>query len=454
MHGCLAGNRCNRWLLARCSNAVEAELDRANQLEWFERFADVVGHPRSQTPLLLTFERVGRERDDRDGKCILHHESLALPNLTSRGKPVHFRHLAVHQNQVVMRAANRIDGLTSVADGVALVAGMGQDLESNLLVNLVVFRQQDAGSLVRGAGNGIDLRNVLSAHALPRPLRGIAGDHDLQGVEQRGLHDRLGDAFGKPELAEPLQILNDPERRQQNQSHLAEFRARIDRGGKVFLADVGDARPPRSQPNKADSRPPPRGGASVLRRRQQPPSPRGPNPPIGPGQSSGSRRKHRRARREDRGFPQAWKWTAASVSGTCNGMVNQKVDPLPAAALETDLAPHQFAKLLANDEAQARASIFSRGRRINLRKRVEEAIETTLRNADAAVLNHDFQHGRLIQRQRTDDDASAFRELDGIVHEIGNDLPQPARIPDQPLRQRLDRRSRPFRGTSHDSGEP
>ncbi len=108
---------------------------------------------------------------------------------------------------------------------------------------------------------------------------------------------------------------------------------------------------------------------------------------------------------------------------------------MAGAAFEANFAPHQLAQLFADHEAQACAAVFPRGRCVDLRKGVEEAIETAFRDADAAVLDRDLDESRLIavfHAHHADDDAAVLGELDGVIQQVGHNLAEPSRIPDEP----------------------
>ena len=86
---------------------------------------------------------------------------------------------------------------------------MREDFKSDLLVDFIVLSQQQPRALMIGSRNPVDVRDILAAQTLGAVCRpSIPLDQECQGVEQGRLHDRLGDALGKADFPQVLQVLN------------------------------------------------------------------------------------------------------------------------------------------------------------------------------------------------------------------------------------------------------
>ena len=109
-------------------------------------------------------------------------------------------------------------------------------------------------------------------------------------------------------------------------------------------------------------------------------------------------------------------------------------------ALEGEVAAHQPREAPADCEAEARASVLARGGAVGLREGPEQLALLFLRDADARVADGDAQitawSGRPSRVGRRLDPAARprlLRELEGIADQVGEDLPEPQRIADQPI---------------------
>ena len=108
------------------------------------------------------------------------------PNSGSSFKPIHFRHLHIHEHQIEICFAKRVDGLSSVLSESYAMASFFEQAQDKALVHRVVFRDQDAQHL----------------RWFPRILRGVLCDErDLSLL----LHsERAGNGFAKFGLANRL----------------------------------------------------------------------------------------------------------------------------------------------------------------------------------------------------------------------------------------------------------
>ena len=76
--------------------------------------------------------------------------ALERTNGPGRLVPVHLRHLAVHEHEVVRQASHRVHRLRTVADHVRPVAQALERLDGHGLIQQVVFRNEDAPVPTRG----------------------------------------------------------------------------------------------------------------------------------------------------------------------------------------------------------------------------------------------------------------------------------------------------------------
>ena len=103
-----------------------------------DRLGQVVVHPRVQALLPVTAERVRGHRHDRAAQP-------ATAQLPRCFVAVHARHLAVHQDQVIVRLRGPINGLDAVTRLIELrVAKLGQHTAHHHHVDGVVFDDQQA----------------------------------------------------------------------------------------------------------------------------------------------------------------------------------------------------------------------------------------------------------------------------------------------------------------------
>ena len=102
------------------------------------RFGQKVIHPRFKAIVPVFVEGVGRHRYDGGLRSAGH-----FADRQCGVKAVHYRHLHVHQDQVVGRRAYLVDGFPSVFGGVHLQADSVQEQLGHLKVEIHVIGQQD-----------------------------------------------------------------------------------------------------------------------------------------------------------------------------------------------------------------------------------------------------------------------------------------------------------------------
>ena len=90
---------------------------------------------------------------------------------------------------------------------------------------------------------------------------------------------------------------------------------------------------------------------------------------------------------------------------------------LALLALDPDVAAHHFRELAADGEAEAGAAEAARGRGVDLRERLEEAVDLVRRNADAGVPDgkeNEVVAGLVLGARDVDADVARRGEADGV----------------------------------------
>ncbi len=100
---------------------------------------------------------------------------------------IHFRHLAIHQDDIVGNAIEGIQHLTTVSDDVGPITEFRQHFQSDFLIHEIVFSQQYSNR-VRGGRAGCTCRR-LNGEDFFR-LRAL--ENRNEGVTQAERFDRLG----------------------------------------------------------------------------------------------------------------------------------------------------------------------------------------------------------------------------------------------------------------------
>jgi predicted enzyme related to lactoylglutathione lyase len=105
-----------------------------------DRLGDVVVHAGGAQLVLGVDVGLGGERDDRDELLGPSHVADVAGGLDA----IHFRHLHIHQNDIIIRILHRLDRLDAVLGDVDQIAGPRQKLLRQYLIELDVFREKDA----------------------------------------------------------------------------------------------------------------------------------------------------------------------------------------------------------------------------------------------------------------------------------------------------------------------
>ncbi len=109
------------------------------ELVGIDGLSDVIVHAGGEAALAIASHDVGGHRQDRN----VLPDVFPLAQLPGGGQPIHHRHLHVHQDQVVGSLGRHIQCDGTIAGHAHFGAHRLQQLQRHLLIELVVFRQQD-----------------------------------------------------------------------------------------------------------------------------------------------------------------------------------------------------------------------------------------------------------------------------------------------------------------------
>jgi len=110
-------------------------------------FAEVVVHAGFEALFAFTAHGIGGHGDDAHGGAV-----GAGADAAGRLVAVEFGHLAIHEDKVVGADVERGEDLESVAGDIGLVTDVVEEAEGDLLVDDVIFSQEDADGLLARAG--------------------------------------------------------------------------------------------------------------------------------------------------------------------------------------------------------------------------------------------------------------------------------------------------------------
>jgi len=151
-------------------------------------FTEILIHARVEAMSVVFFHGVGGHGDDVGS----FRRGEAGTNTVGRFEAIHFGHLDVHEDKVVFLAFDGLDGFEAVGGKVGVIAELLEDAKGDLLVDDVVFGDQD---FQRKAGGHGGVEDVVWAERFCGRLD--FSDGGGEGVEQVGLFDRLHEAKGK-----------------------------------------------------------------------------------------------------------------------------------------------------------------------------------------------------------------------------------------------------------------
>ena len=112
-------------------------------------------------------------------------------------------------------------------------------------------------------------------------------------------------------------------------------------------------------------------------------------------------------------------------------------------AFEPDAPAHQLDQPAADGQAEAGAAVLARGGHVGLRERLEQFRRLLLRHADAGVAHGELELHFLagaFDLLDVQPDFAVLGELDCVVDEVRQDLPEAQRVAEQVLRDARARR--------------
>ena len=127
----------------------------------------------------------------------------------------------------------------------------------------------------------------------------------------------------------------------------------------------------------------------------------------------------------------------AVLPGAFEGTGETEGAALSRCAACADGPAHQLHQQFADGQPQPRAAIFARSAAVRLGEGVEQGGHLFLLDADAGIGDRELQRAkpvRPLQLADADNDLSLLSELDGVLREVQQYLPDPQRIADQHAR--------------------
>ena len=109
----------------------------------------IIIHPGGEAIVAVAFHSVGGEGDDGDVRCraaVLRGGLFQAADLAGGFEAVHFGHLAVHEDQVVARAAEGGEHFAATGGEVIGVAGGGEGFGDDELIHLIVLGNEDVAA--------------------------------------------------------------------------------------------------------------------------------------------------------------------------------------------------------------------------------------------------------------------------------------------------------------------
>lgn len=322
----------------------------------------------------------------------------------------HDGHLHVHQNYIKLPALDRFHGLLAVAHHRHDVVVLFENLDSKPLVDGIVLGKQDleGASVIRQRRGGAVLQSGHHSIAEIDQLAGrrhVRRDAQVKARFERDVNDRRQENDGqvlkvidRPESAGVLDRVNDDDvvRRVSLLPRLLQCRAllRVDdnRHQAQTLEHLGD-------------------GGSV----------------AGPALVD---KQH------------LVTLVGAELLGDQGDVVVGQTDDageveaaaLAILALDPNVATHEVDEALRDGQTQSGATKLARHGAVGLLERVEDEIELVRRDSYARIGNNKLNRilvrsamhlGRLLDREAN---LAVLGELDGVAHEVENDLPQSERV--------------------------
>ncbi|MGA1994360.1 MAG: hypothetical protein ABSH45_01160 [Bryobacteraceae bacterium] len=120
--------------------AIRPALDSLGQIFEADGFGDIVVHAGRETDLAGALEGFGGHGDD--GRVPAGRFGAA--DRAGSGVAIHFGHVAIHEDQRIGEKADHPDGFVAVGGDVDAEAELFEQAHGDLLIDGVIFRDQDA----------------------------------------------------------------------------------------------------------------------------------------------------------------------------------------------------------------------------------------------------------------------------------------------------------------------
>ena len=382
------------------------------QIGHAHRFADIVVHARGQTLVAVSLHRVGGEGHNPDPARAAGGFELA--EAASGGVAVHFRHLAIHQHDIVMDAVDGFERLKPVGRDVGRETEFLQLLQGHFLIDDVVLGQQDLEVTAQG-----DRLVLAGFRRVGR--RALAGrGHDAeQGLEQLSLLDGFDQPGFDASLLHGGRM--DPLAHRGQDHHLGMAKPRV---GLDFLGHRQAVHPGHHhvQDDQAIGIP----GRDRLVQCGERLEPAGHRAAVAHVPAQDLMVKDRAVGRvvihnERANAPQGLRVRRRLDLGMLLfGQAHREPEnrTLARRAGDTDLAPHDFHQPPGDGQAQTRTAIFPGGGFVRLLEGVEQPLPRLRGNANAGVGDGHMQEHvlrRLFGEADFEQHLPLFRELDGIA---------------------------------------
>ncbi|MNU89793.1 hypothetical protein D3C71_796430 [compost metagenome] len=384
------------------------------------RFGQVVVHARVQAQFAVAEDGVGRQGNDgRAAAALLAFHAAQAPG---RFKTIHFRHLAIHQDHVERGALPQGQRARPVVGRRGFVAAIFQHGQGDFLVDRVVFHQQHAqrrlacGRGVRWSGQG--------RHGSTRWRQGAVAAGSFDAVAQFHRPHGLGQAVFHAQRRHLAQLGRSVQRTEYDNFQGRHAGVGLDRPHQLGAIHDGHAHVDDGQVERALAaqcalqqvqRLGAVGGAGgghlpLDRVLQQDAAVGG---MVIHDQHVQGVQRHARRRRRRR--------VLGRHGAHDNG--DGEAGTLARHGFQHNVAAHHFHQLLDDGQAQSRAAVFARSGAVGLAKRLEDGRRRFRRHPDARVAHF---HADLAGGGAADIDGNLapFRELGGVIEQVGEDLAQ------------------------------
>ena len=209
-------------------------LHDVSQLPRLDRLGKVVVHSRLQTFFPVSGYGISGEGNDRNMRVA--RSRPALPDAARRLIAIHLRHLAVHQDHVIVGLAERFEGLHAIGHQIDSVAEFIQHRHGHFLVGQVVLSHQDSRA-VDSPGQPPELSASLGGETVTAPLL-AQGE---QGFTQTGSQIGLETCPANPSSRRRAHSLCAGQTRHQHQRRLLQLRISRNSPSQLLPVHAGQA---------------------------------------------------------------------------------------------------------------------------------------------------------------------------------------------------------------------